>query len=635
VDLKERSAIPHGQKAARVVYRRKKLAGAWPTLAMCTCHRCGQNSLYKWLYHSIYGEEFQSNGHPPYVNEISKWPEPPFASIGFNYDQTDAHTEVIAVVRDPLDRYLDVYMSNIRCERGKWGRYGPWGSDAHAIGSDGMEHHGHDPSLDHDSEIRGHAAFAVREGIDEFTEGGNYVVQTLLTLAGLNDGKLGRVHDPSQPTLEYCLGFSDFMRAMRAVHAQGKQDQLVEYLRPQNTMGCADGKKLTISQLAKEIGTNRSYNPFAERYGLHAVPMGWESGYAQRAADLVPPAAMVKQLCALVKPEYDWMNDLDSYRRECPDMAEEVAKTASMTRAKTAGKQVSATSAAAIEGSKKPLTIFIHVGKCGSTTVRDLMHRLQDETAQALRWPEAAPWLCELSVNGPEHHLDKTSCPHAEVALNGDQGACDALGRPCRYLVILREPIERLISEYQYFCKECREGAKFCGAEANTGCPKLSFLDWAKSHANQFTHHFSRAHVTGAAYYDEYVHGFVGRPALTGSDIDAAAKFLSGGDVKLIKTEELDASWADLAEWMDGTQMAVQLKQLLQTTDPSSLHENSGTDAGSRYVPTPLERRQACEINWHDCQLVAQLGSHQCMCEKTMANYREAELRSLNGGASN
>ena len=166
------------------------------------------------------------------------------------------------------------------------------------------------------------------------------------------------------------------------------------------------------------------------------------------------------------------------------------------------------------------------------------------------------------------------------------------------------------------FCRECREQGKFCGKDVTTGCPDLSFLDWAEKHANQYTRHFSHAYVTADEYYDSYVHSFAGLPKLEDRDVDAAAAMLSGKighDVKLLWTEELDHGWHELAEWMPGTRVGAQLKQMLRTTDTSELHSNENDSTG-RYWPTPQEKTRACGYNWADCQLYERLSGRKCQC---------------------
>ena len=76
----------------------------------------------------------------------------------------------------------------------------------------------------------------------------------------------------------------------------------------------------------------------------------------------------------------------------------------------------------------------------------------------ALWWPQDKTphdeWLCALEAKHGKgkitaHDVWPKTCDGAEVLLRADYGACGYLDRPCRYLVTLREPMSRLVSEYQ------------------------------------------------------------------------------------------------------------------------------------------------------------------------------------------
>jgi len=68
------------------------------------------------------------------------------------------------------------------------------------------------------------------------------------------------------------------------------------------------------------------------------------------------------------------------------------------------------------------------------------------------------------------------------VVMDSRLGFCSqGHGRACKYLLVLREPVARLVSSYNYFCVSCMEGRACKGGGARRGtCPFLSLLAYAQ-----------------------------------------------------------------------------------------------------------------------------------------------------------
>jgi hypothetical protein len=103
---------------------------------------------------------------------------------------------------------------------------------------------------------------------------------------------------------------------------------------------------------------------------------------------------------------------------------------------------------------------FIHVFKAGGSTVKNVI------TLSALLggwWTSIAPsdigW--PSFVVQPE---EERSIPRYISGAHG-LGHCELTARPCVYFTVLRDPLDRLVSEYDYFCVKGREGRKEWNAD--------------------------------------------------------------------------------------------------------------------------------------------------------------------------
>ena len=220
--------------------------------------------------------------------------------------------------------------------------------------------------------------------------------------------------------------------------------------------------------------------------------------------------------------------------------------------------------------------------------------------------------LCEFHHEGTGF-INADLCPEAEVCIGCNWGSCSHLQRPCRYFLVLREPISRLISEYNYFCLGCSEAGKMCNRNKDlqrrnhyvipySTCPDMPFLDWARARANPYVRQFG-TDWPDLDFYSSWEKGFAGRPALTSMDVEAAASALRRDNVFMMFTESLDESWLRLASWLNGT-IGAALHSLMANAEaePSrdNVHEHS-------YLPTPSELEAAREIEAFDVELFRRL----------------------------
>ena len=271
-----------------------------------------------------------------------------------------------------------------------------------------------------------------------------------------------------------------------------------------------------------------------------------------------------------------------------------------------------------------PLAVYLHQDKCGSSSLRAVMREAQRLSNNG------PPWLCEMDRMHDLTYANVSKvCAQAEVVLGpAGYGMCSFFDRPCRYFTILREPVARMSSAYNYFCLSCAENGKLCkaarttSANFNASCPNMRFLEFAAIFANSYTWRYSgrytvsprdrdiRADMDPTHYYLHSLDGFPDNVPLTESDLDAAREALNAPDMLVLKSEDLDGgpAWPRLERWLSGTRAAAALRRL----DPQHAQQHSFVNVQSKYIYTPsaANKERACVINHFDCRLYQSLRSH-------------------------
>ena len=250
------------------------------------------------------------------------------------------------------------------------------------------------------------------------------------------------------------------------------------------------------------------------------------------------------------------------------------------------------------------LTIYVEVLKAGSMTVR---HTITNAVASN------RTSYCVINAK-----QDTTPCFGDAIVFGVGFGGCAVLppGSRCQYLTSLREPGNRTVSEYNYFCRSCAEGGTLCNSV--TGCPHTGFMQWARGHAEQFTQHFSpplwpptvqwmeHQDAEHTAYYYQYAHGFPDRPTVNDRDYERALSVLSGNGptpMLTIKTEELDVDgWERIEEYVGAPGLD------LRSHEEVVLH---GRPKRDDYEPTEEELKEVREvIDAYDSRLYQAIPSH-------------------------
>ena len=256
-----------------------------------------------------------------------------------------------------------------------------------------------------------------------------------------------------------------------------------------------------------------------------------------------------------------------------------------------------------------PLVLYVHEGKTGSSTVRHVLQAAQSASSQD-------QWLCELSDSS---NVTFETCQHSDVVIGPAlYGTCSLFRRPCRYFTVMREPVDRLVSSYNYFCLSCKENGKFCWTNVqaerlwNASCPSMSFLEYTAIYANMYTWHFGRRVMP---YYDNMHQGFAHEKPLANSDFVAARRALTQPDMLLIQTDELDGgAWDRLERWLSGTRAAAAMRHSRQKNETTHRH----AALAYAYTPTAAERERTCTCT---CTCM-----YTCTCMSCVINHFDCEL---------
>jgi hypothetical protein len=205
--------------------------------------------------------------------------------------------------------------------------------------------------------------------------------------------------------------------------------------------------------------------------------------------------------------------------------------------------------------------IFVYVAfdKTGSTTFRRILTQRENEHG----WPTYEGEPCHISsfnksdglrcasVPGIENDKHVTNKSYLNIIFplflsDGDviieynrPSYCNETTRPCKYFTVLRDPIDRILSAYSYFCQGCAEGGRQCRGYQDPKhliCPNMTLFEYAEYFGSVYTQGFA---PSGAAVAGKY------------NRVKAAMQFLNTILVITFKDMQAERPFAGLGKLLE------------------------------------------------------------------------------------
>lgn len=232
--------------------------------------------------------------------------------------------------------------------------------------------------------------------------------------------------------------------------------------------------------------------------------------------------------------------------------------------------------------------VFLHISKSGGMTVRDVLSALAKrkglgdvEMVTGRRgWTRVLSECADLA-----RRTVSPLCNQALYSSTNGLGLCDYIGkRYCVYVTVLREPLARLHSSYNYFCTLGREGAKgwlpgwsHCHWSEEQWAGVMSDfltvqLGTSQAPLRRLTPRQAASQCADCPYLST-APSTAPRPAL----LQAARQNLASGAIRPILLEKLGSGLQEL-----GLELGLpELAEEAGKSKPENVHAHSQRDAGS------------------------------------------------------
>jgi len=140
----------------------------------------------------------------------------------------------------------------------------------------------------------------------------------------------------------------------------------------------------------------------------------------------------------------------------------------------------------------------------------------------------------------------------------------------CKYVTLLRNPVERIISGWNYFCLNCLEAHKFCNessqnhirrdlyyyvmnSQPRNTCPKMGIVEYASRVGNVYTKALSHTYLDNVLRQEQTDH------SINMATLDLAFAVIRSKDMLVLLTEDLETGLAQafLSDFTGGARFRV------------------------------------------------------------------------------
>lgn len=267
-----------------------------------------------------------------------------------------------------------------------------------------------------------------------------------------------------------------------------------------------------------------------------------------------------------------------------------------------------------------PLVAWIMLGRVGSTTMWNILtqraerhkwHVKRDETAllRGYKWDQNLCHWDKMLSEPQQKNLECSRQPDTSVVTTVFPGYCEALNgfRPCQYFTLLRDPVNRMISEFTHFCMHCGEkimcempeeeklwSARHPEVVLPQLCPEMGLMEYAFRHSNPYTRRFSMLDTKNLTQgeFSAVGHDY----SLTEEHYKSALETLTSKKMTVLFIENFQEKGISTLSELLGEDM---------TGEASGVHENPSHDDPEI---TADERKALEKILEYDMRLVKALG---------------------------